>query len=105
MKRLAVIWCELDSEQGGINFSRELAHALKEYAELVLDSKAGQRHECENFSAENGVLLKVISAIWNGELAPHEACPHCLKYERSANRSVLRIEAPASADIQESPLK
>ena len=87
MKRLAVIWCELD-ERDTINFSRELAQALKEYAELVLDFRAGQRHECENFSAENGVLLKVISSSWNGELAPHESCPHCLKYERSDRRSV-----------------
>ena len=82
VKKLAVIWCEIELERDSINFSRELARALKEYAELILDSKAGQRHECENFSAENGVLLKVISASWNGELALQKACPHCLKYER-----------------------
>ena len=79
VKRLAVIWCELDTERDEKNFSRELANAMKEYADLVLDFRAGQRHVCEYLAAKNGVQLKVISANWSGELAPQEVCPHCLK--------------------------
>ena len=80
MKRIAVLWCELEGPQPEIdllNFSCEMAFAVREYADLVLDFRAGQAHECEEFQASNGVRVLLTSASWNGERAPVEECPHC----------------------------
>ena len=85
MKRIGILWCELEGAQPKVdllNFSREMALAVREYADLILDGRAGQRHECEDFKASNGVRVMITSASWNGERAPHEECPHCSQSER-----------------------
>jgi hypothetical protein len=77
MKRIAVLWCEMDDERDLRNFSQELGGALTQYADLVKQGRAGQHHQCESFVADNGVKVMVIEAKWIGQLAPIEDCQHC----------------------------
>ena len=77
MKRIAVLWCEIEDKRDTRNFSQELAVALTEYAGLITQGRAGQLHQCEAFVGSNGVKVMVIEAKWSGQLAPAEDCRHC----------------------------